>query len=172
MNGKREASDSNYGDDLWIKRVEIYKILHDDYKFVLDKEEYSKMLKEYDDYLKTNKERSTPLSDKQKKDYSSNVSFYSLIENEEKLKGKKIILKGEVGSVHLDQRDLYFNFYIDGNYYKDMFVFFKKDIVNRNIKNGDKIVCYIDYTGLTGAKNDNNTVTQIPEGWARYIEFK
>lgn len=61
--------------------------------------------------MKTNKERSTVLTDEQKKEYSYDVSFNSLIENEEKLYDKKIILNGKVGAVHMDASDLYFLFY-------------------------------------------------------------
>jgi len=169
---KFKPKDVGFEDLLWIKRVKIYKTLHDDYKFPLDDKEYKAILDDYNKHIKLNKERSTPLANEQKKEYSNDISFDNLIENEEKLLDKKIILKGEVGSVHLDANDLYFNFYVNGDYDDNMFIFYKKDILSRNIKEGDSITCYIDYSGLTAANTPNDTLIQIPEGWARYIEFK
>ena len=172
FNDKLKAKDEEFQNLLWMKRVEIYRTLHDKYKFSLNKKQYNEIIEEYNKYLKTNKERSTILTDEQKKEYSNDVSFDSLIENEEKLLDKKIILNGKVGAVHMDASDLYFLFNVNGDYDKSMFVFYKKDILSRNIKEGDNITCYIDYMGLTGANTTNNTVVQIPNGWARFIGFK
>lgn len=172
FNDKLKAKDEEFQNLLWMKRVEIYRTLHDKYKFSLNKKQYNEIIEEYNKYLKTNKERSTILTDEQKKEYSNDVSFDSLIENEEKLLDKKIILNGKVGAVHMDASDLYFLFNINGDYDKSMFVFYKKDILSRNIKEGDNITCYIDYMGLTGANTTNDTVVQIPNGWARFIGFK